>query len=89
MDEYNITQTTKNDQVFFSKIRTGSTIARISEYAKFNKKLSELRKDHDIWRWTSNSSHINVAGLSRLTGSQPLADNWISNDNTNINKYTV
>ena len=44
MDEYNITQTTKNDQVFFSKISNQkyyTHVARRSEYAKLNKKLSE------------------------------------------------
>ena len=31
--------------------------------------------------------HKNVAGLNRLMGSQPSpSDNWITNDNTDINK---
>jgi hypothetical protein len=31
--------------------------------------------------------HKNVAGLNRLMGSEPSpSDNWITNDNTDINK---
>jgi hypothetical protein len=41
MDEHNITQSTKKDQVFFQRWVTGSTIARWSEYAELNWKLSE------------------------------------------------
>ena len=41
MDEHNITQTTKKDQVFIQRWVTGSTIVRWSEYAELNWKLSE------------------------------------------------
>jgi hypothetical protein len=41
MDEHNITQTTKKDQVFFQRWVTGSTTVRWSEYADLNWKLSE------------------------------------------------
>ena len=41
MDEHKIAQTTKKDQVFFQRWVTGSTIARWSEYAELNWKLSE------------------------------------------------
>jgi transposase len=43
MDEHNIIQTTKKDQVFFQRWVTGSTIARWSEYAELNWKLSEKK----------------------------------------------
>ena len=48
MDEHNITQTTKKDQVFIQRWVTGSTIARWSEYAELNWKLSEK-----VSVWTS------------------------------------
>ena len=66
MDEHNITQTTKKEHVFFQRWVTRSTIARWSEYAELNRKLSENSCSLD------NQSTLNLVGKWKLINFQHL-----------------
>jgi hypothetical protein len=73
MNEHNITQTINNDQVFFQRWVTGSTIARWSEYAELNWKLSE--KSFSLYcceKYLHNQNTFNLVGKWKLINLQHL-----------------